>query len=335
MKIEQAKYTVVVALSTAVLAVASPALGEPSVEAQKARALYDEALRKMDARRPAEACPLLEDVLAALPDLVGAKLTLAECYTQTGRLASAFGLYAAVEQEAAQAGQEVRRKKAAEKVRALEPRLARLSVSVPDALARAEGLVIERDGQRLAPSQWGVALPVDRGPHVIEARLPGQAPWKSAVDVAADGALVAVKVELRAPEKAAPLGGAVSAETASPLSVARGRTFWSPQRVASVVGMGLGAVGLGIGIGFGAKAIQAKNESDSGHCDANSRCDAEGLALREESVSAGDVSTGMFVAGGVLLAGSTLLFVLTPSKGKEGETSVAVGPRGVAVRGTW
>ena len=57
-------------------------------------------------------------------------------------------------------------------------------VSVRPALARPN-LEVSRDGTPVAPAAVGLAVPVDPGPHVIEAKAPGATPFSKRVDVAA------------------------------------------------------------------------------------------------------------------------------------------------------
>lgn len=307
----------------------------------RAKALYDEALQKMDAKQPEAACPLLEQVIAALPEVIGAKLTLAECYAQTGKLASAFELYISIEEQAALAGQESRRKKAAENARTLEPQVARLNVLVPESMRRTPGLVVTRDSVLVSPAQWGIPMPVDRGSHTVELKMPNRPQWSKTVSVESDGVVVTVEFEEPAPTP-------VSVAPEKPLdvpsppkiqaSIAKKPVQRSPTNVRHIVGgigVGLGALGLGLGTGFGVSAIRSKIESDAGHCDARGFCDAQGMGMREDSIRAGNVSTTMFVVGAAALATGVIVFVTNPAPKSGPTVGLEFGPGQVIARYSW
>ena len=84
---------------------------------------------------------------------VGARITLAECYEGWGKLASAWTQYVAAEAMATNANQEERAKKAAAKAAAIKPRLATLTIQVPETLRKTPGLAVQRDGVLLNEAQ--------------------------------------------------------------------------------------------------------------------------------------------------------------------------------------
>ncbi len=70
-----------------------------------AQALHDQGLKALDAKDYATACPKLEEVVRLVPDGLGARLSLAECYEGADRLASAWTVYLFVESAAARTHQ--------------------------------------------------------------------------------------------------------------------------------------------------------------------------------------------------------------------------------------
>src|SRR5262245_3532350 len=159
-----------------------------------AQALCEQASGERDARNYLSACRKLEEVTRLVPEGIGAKLTLGECYEALGKLASAWSQYALVEGMAARFGQPERAQKAAEQARRLRSKLATLAIEVPAAMRSLPGLSIARDGVPVGEAQWGTPLPVDAGGHAIVATAPGYRPWKKQVEVVADGAQVVVRV---------------------------------------------------------------------------------------------------------------------------------------------
>ncbi|WP_437681522.1 hypothetical protein [Sorangium sp. So ce131] len=322
------------------LALLSPAAARAqAVDPQKAlaaQALYEQASAEMDEKKYASACRKLEEVTRLVPEGLGAKLTLGECYEALGKLASAWSQYALVETMAPQVGQIERAERAAARAAALRPKLATLTIEVPEGAASTPGLAITRDGVPVGEAQWGAPLPVDAGGHEIVAAAPGRRTWKKQVEVVADGAQVAVAVPPLEPEAAAP--------AAAPATSAGPERPW--QRPAAFVGMGLGAAGLAAGAVLGGLAMAKNGDSnEANHCDAQDRCDPTGLSLRRDAVALGNASTAAFIVGGLLAAGGVVLFVTAPAAGPKSErpgtigapraASVALLPGGVALRGVW
>lgn len=323
-----------IALATLLSAEARAQPADPKSIAA-AQSLYDEALKATKAHDYATACPKLEEVVRLVPEGLGAKLTLAECYEADGRLASAWGIYVQVEQVATQMKQPERQKLAAERSAALKPKLAQLTITVPAALASNPGLRVERDGVVVGTSQWGLEVPVDKGDHEVSVTAPGKKPWKKTVSVKADGDRAKLEVGPLVAEEAQPAVTPPASSAVAPprAPVPAPQPFWGGQRIAGAVVGGVGIVGLGVGVGFGGLALSRKSASNAGgHCHDGNICDDTGYALRQDARSAGTVSTAMFVAGGVLAAGGAVLFLLAP---RASRAEVAIGPQGAFVRGVW
>ena len=193
-------------LLLAALLAAAPAGAQP-VDAQalgEAQALFDSAEKLMAADRFDEACPKLEEVVRLVPSGVGAKMALARCYEEGGRLASAWGAYLVAENAAITAGQADRAKTAADRAAELKPRLSTLAIAAPPGLRGVAGLEVKRDGKTVRQAEWGVAVPVDAGAHAITATAPGKKPWQSTAEV--KGEASPTSVELPAQLEDAPAG---------------------------------------------------------------------------------------------------------------------------------
>jgi tetratricopeptide (TPR) repeat protein len=305
----------------------STARGQPAdpQRAAAAQVLYQQATAEMMEARYASACRKLEEVTRLVPEGLGAKLTLAQCYEALGQLASAWSHYALVAELAAKAGQKERARRAVAKATELRPKLATFAVEVPPEVRSIPGLSIERDGLVLGDGQWGVPIPVDAGPHEVTATAPGRKPWKQRAEVAANGAQVVVRVG--ALEDAVP-----AAEPERP---------W--QRPVGIGAMALGGAGIVVGAVLGSLAIAKDAESEEGHCYAQG-CDSEGARLSKEAVGLATASTAAVVAGSTLVAGGIIVFATSP-RGPPGKSKSAsagwpsarfeVGLAGVSVTGAW
>lgn len=309
------------------------ALAASSASAQDAaaRVLAQQGKALVDAGDYKRGCPKLEEAWRMDGQLLGAGFTLGDCYEREGKLASAWTVYSSVAGKAAARG-EARAAEAQARADALKPRLTTLTVLVPASIASAPGLVVKVDGQPLAPSLFGTALPRDGGSVSITVSADGKPDWSRSLELPKE----AGKVEL-----AAQLGGAAEpAPEPATEPAASGPTFWRPLRIGGVVGVGVGAIGLGLGAAFGVLAMQRRDESnEAGGCDPETNLCASqaGVELRAGSRTFGDVSTAMFVVGGVAAAaGIVLLAIPLPESSSEAEPAqvgVALGPGLISLEG--
>ncbi len=295
---------------------ASGALAESVGDADDAQVLYDSATALMDDGKVSEACPKLEEVTKLVPDGLGARLTLAECYEREGRLASAWQLYSSTAVTAARTGQSARLEKASQKALALSPRLARLTVKVSEPALQLDGLTIRRDGAVMNRTQWGEGIPVDVGDHVIEVESAGRSPWHHDVHVARDGVMATVSVDAS--------GGDAGVSDGSSSS-----RSW--QRPTGYVVSAVGLTTLVVGATLGGLAIAKSSESGK-LCSPTLVCSMRGLELRDQARTFGNASTAMIVIGAVTATAGVVIVVSSP---KRRPTALAVGPGFLAVRGSF
>ncbi|HXY44665.1 MAG TPA: hypothetical protein VEH29_10795 [Acidimicrobiales bacterium] len=132
------------------------------------------------------------------------------------------------------------------------------------------------------------------------------------------------------PSVAAPSGMLTASPSATPESPNPGM---GTQKVAAVVVAGVGVAALAVGGAFGVMTISKKN-------DANNLCPASQCASQAEvnmwndAKTTGNVSTALFIVGGVgVAAGAILWFTAKPA----GTTVAQIGllPGGIRLRGTW
>jgi len=308
-----------------------------------AQALHDQAIKAMDRKDYAHACPDLEEVVRLVPDGMGARLTLAECYDGAGRLASAWTTYVLVDSIATKPNQVRHRETAHKRAEALKPRLAKLKIEVPDAVRAISGLEIKRDDISVGKVQWGVALPVDKGKHLITVTAPDKRQWEQAIQIQTDGIVESITVEQPAYIKAtAPSSQFMSpdkdADQTSPPKPDSSAKSSRIRRTAGLVAGGVGVAGVAVGAALGITAIVKQSQSNSdGHCrgqDGN-YCDPIGMQLRDTGRTVGTASTVMFITGSIALAGGITLFMTSPQIAKTAETKVAIGPRGFEILGSW
>jgi len=273
-------------------------LAAPSARAQSSAAaedLFRRGRELHEAGRFGEACPKFAESYRLDP-ASGTLLALAACYEAEGKLASAWSAYVDLAERARNEARNERAEIARRRIAVLEPKLAKLTVQVvPEALVR--GLVVKRDGIVLGAPARGVALPVDRGPHVVEASAPGYETFTQQV-VATDGRALAVVVPKLFPSGRAERD-AVSIAPRPSSGIAR------PFAIGMLAGAGVAAVA---GTIFGIRALGLHDDSNADARCIDDVCNPEGKALRLDARSAGNVSTAFFLVGGALLAGGVVLY---------------------------
>jgi len=282
--VERIVLAIVIAAGSSSTALAAEACHPKSAEAdalfKKGRALFDKGSVEL-------ACEALEASKRIEPS-VGTLGLYAACREQQGRLAAARGAYRDAE-DAARVCHDKRGAFAARRAAALEARLGRVVLRLPDEDTAVE---IRRGSTLVQLEPGGRRAFVDPGLIEIIARAPGKAERRVTAHVAeGERVEIAIPALPAAPPQKAPVSGP---GWRGPLAIAT---------------TGLGILGLGVGIGAGLVAIGKKDASMT-YCDAFDRCAPAGGALREEGRTAAAISTaGISVGIGALAAGAILLLV--------------------------
>lgn len=280
------------------------------------------------------------DASERLESTVGTLLNLADCRERTGRLAAAWSLFVRAEAAARRNGDRLRQQEAARRARAIEPRLAYLTISVP-AANQVDGLIIERDGAAVDPALWNVAVPLEAGTYEIAARAPGAQPWSKAVSLD-ESQRISVDVP-----GFIPVGALVSpfpAERPRPVRARTSRRDELPLRESSSDGLtaplpprrmttlrwaavgsgtaGLAGLAVGLARGLAARDLQASSDAlcPDEVCD-----DPDGLALNRDAQRAARQSNIFLISGGVLTAGAAVLWVVGAPK-RPAAHAVTVAP---------
>ncbi len=324
------------ALVAAVLSYGSPAYaGDPAV----AEALFREGRSLMNAGKFAAACPKLAESHKQDP-ATGTLLALAMCQEKLGKTASAWANFSEVATRARRDGRADREQAARERMQALEPRLSHVTINVDESTARLPDLVVTQNGAAVGPGAWGVAVPLDPGQHVVEAKAPGKKPWNITITVAKESEKQTVQVPALedAPVPDDPIAVAPTSDP-SPTPTDHGPvqepSGSSPLPTIGLVVGGVGLVGLGIGAGFGIRAKGLNDDSNrDGLCNDQNQCDPEGGRKRDDAIRSAGISTGAFVAGGVLTAVGVTLFAVGTAKKKKAarfEATPIVGRSGAAM----
>lgn len=293
----------------------------------RADKLFKDGLNQRNAGDVNHACLMFEASLKLL-DRPNVRLNLADCYERQGRTASAWDEFQRAAQQADARGNADRAAYARKRAKELEPKLSKLSLSVPPA-SQLTGLAVRRDGTALPSEKFGQPIPIDPGSHTVEASAPGYQPWSTHVDVTKAGQSVTVQVPrlTEIPEKVEPpkiAGAPTKVEPSQPADVGAGgvppppstpsdsstTSPASPRTSSKFVPliMGAGALALlGTGLGFELRAESRYDEAkaemmsqlrrNSLYNSANTkRYVAEALAVG--GLAAGGAAVWLYLRGG-------------------------------------
>jgi len=236
-------------LACAAWLVAGVAQADKMTDAEE---LFRRAKTLMSQNKHIDACPLLEESERLDPQM-GTLLNLAICHEKIGKIASAWGEFRAVEQQARAANREDRVKLAHERAVKLEPRLPRIKVVVPENTA---GLVVKVDGEAKGEALWsGVA--VDPGTRTVEASAPGKKTVRLTAKVNEEGAVVPVTIPALEDEPVAVVGPVVDPNAGDEEQYAANRS----RRTTGFVVGGIGVTTAAVGGVFGVLAILANKDA--------------------------------------------------------------------------
>lgn len=325
----------VIAVAVAMWAMsAGAAHAQPSDSVKRADELFNEGRALVDAGKFADACPKFEESQRLDPGL-GTLLNLAACYEQVGKLASALTAFRSAEEQARAAGpgEKKREQTAAERARAIESRVARLTIILASS-DRPTGFTVTRDGVPVPPLDFGRRLPVDPGTIVIEATAPGFEPYKAEVIIARDTTARTVDVPALKP-----IGGPIvevprpPGDGTTPPSGGGTDDVTPPRSSRKKIAIGVaagGIVALGAGVGLG---FSAKSQYSDVPCTSTSPptgCTPDEESRIDKARSRGNLGTIVGGVGVAALAAGVVLYVTAPKERAVAVTPV-VGDRDVGV----
>lgn len=298
---------VVVTGLLAVSGAARQARAQPATTAVAAEELFREGRELIEQKRYVEACAKLE-ASQKLDSAVGTLFSLGECYAAQGRNASAwFGFRNAA---ALAAGRGDHRRVGAQmKADALEPELAHLVIHLSD---RPEDVRVSVDGGPIGPAAMDSPLPVDPGPHRVEAH--GAQSYEVTVLVSTNGVTAQVVIPSLGPPHVPPVWHAAPS--------------WKRDVGAGLAGVGAAAIVVGAVMGLQA-IVQARDVralcGDAPTCQSSA-------AVHEHDLGGtyADWSTVLIPVG--LVAAAAGVFVLATT---HGAFEPVVGPGQARIDAKW
>lgn len=270
-----------------------------TARADRADQLFRIGKKLLADKKYAEACTAFEESDRIDPG-IGAKLNVARCYQEWGKLATAWRWYGDAENMAIGA-RDARAKKIRELIDELDPSVPRLTIRLPAGVAAA-GVAIRLDGIALEAAAIGVERRVDPGPHQIDAVIDGETQTK-VVPIERGGSS---EITLEAPRQRKP-------ERDQPIPVAAPVAAPDPYRTRRLIGLGTagaGALSFGIATIVAIRARGDYNRAITGRCNgAKDMCDSEGLKRTDSARSRANIATVFAVGGLAAIAGGVVLYV--------------------------
>ncbi len=285
-----------------------------------AESLFREGKRLSGEKKFAEACPKFQESYRLDPGL-GTLLNLATCHESEGKPATAWAEFSEAVSQAKRQGDNDRAQLAQDQLKALEPKLAHVSIGVSPA-AVVPGLVVKFDSKELAQAAWGLQIPVDPGQHVVEAAAPGKQSYSQTFETPAAATVLAVTVPALQDAPGAVPAAAPSAAAATPIPAAVPPAAAPAGSSGSHTGLIVSGVATGAFLAGTVVTGILYSGKRSDFKDANSSLDPTRFDKRDSASTLGAVN--LVFAGGTLISAGFLVYFLATAGSHESAPSAAL-----------
>ena len=310
---------------------------QDAAEKAIAEQLFRQGRALMDQGRYEEAAEKLEASLEIDP-ASGTQGSLAKCYEEQGKLASAWAMYTEAATRAEREGNEARATGARTLADALVPRLPRLQIRLaktsiaPPASPTETGIRIARNGAELNAAILGTDVYVDPGEHTITATKAGYLPFSKTLRIR-EGERHEIEIptlkpapRLQPPSDKANDNAAADPGIRDPAinSGDSGDSLTDPGSPSGDIGRtrrwtglamtGTGALVVGAGLIVGASAYSAWNDPfDSGDCDRETlMCTSQGQSDTDTARDRARLADILVGVGGVAVVAGAVLYFTAP-----------------------
>lgn len=304
------------------------ALAQPAPDSNSAaiaEALFQEARRLMESKEYAQACTKFAESQTLDPS-GGTLLNLAVCHEKAGHLATAWALFHEAQVVASQERRRGRVAHAQQRIKALGPRLPKLTLTA-QAKAGAREFSLELDGATLSKAVLGSSVPVDPGSHTLEVSAEGYETWSHTFSIE-EAQLQSVEIPslivIPAPP-AKPEPEPLDSKAVDGIEGHKLRSEGNGRRIWGFGFMGVGTVGLVSGAVFALKSNRADEDSRAFCTD--SVCEPEGVRLNEEAKSSALLADIQFAAGLAFVGIGGYLLLTESGSGKPSDTRAALPSR--------
>ena len=298
-----------------------PGAGAPEIVA--ARELFRQGTEDVDAGRYAQGLEKFRRV-AAVRETANVRFNIARCEESLGKTGAALADFETAEREAnadaSAKGGDAIAKLAHDRADALRPRVPRLGVVAPT--PAPPGLAVTLDGSKLALTTLGVPLPVDPGPHVIDATAPDRRPFHADVTLMeSESKTVSITMAPGNPAPAPGLSRAPLIDTTAPASPSSSsRRAWGI--VALAAGGALAAGSVVFLLIHDGKVSSVKGDCPDGRCPIAREPDVTSLQSSAHTTEA--LSVGF--AAGAVVAGALGAYLVLSAPSAQTAPSAMIAP---------
>jgi tetratricopeptide (TPR) repeat protein len=282
-------------------------------KASKARAdkLFEDGRNYLASKEYKLACTAFEQSQQADP-AIGTQLNIALCYEEWGKLAKAYKAYVEAARQA-KAKKDNREKVARKKVTEIEPKLAKLRVSIPPSVDPYSIFLF--DEQETSREELVEERFVDAGTHTVEVRVAGSAPKVTTIQITA-GEQKSVTIEVPAAVVTTPPptdgGGSGGVTTTTPTQTIEVRPRKKGKLYGGIGLMAGGAATVGIASYVALIARSDYNDAIAG-CPDNTCTNRNDYDITQDARSRANMMS-IVTGAGVAMIGVGVYLVLT-SKG--------------------
>jgi hypothetical protein len=285
----------------------------PDLQLQAARQQFAQAEEDEDAGRWKDALDKLHGVLG-VKRTAGVQYHVALCEEHIGQLVAALADYTAADNEAHSENAQDVLKLVGKRLAELEPRVPRLTIHVvPD----VPDTRLTLDGATIAPSLFGVAMPVDPGTHRVEATAQAHVPTSADVTMREHDSTV-LDVKLVLADAVAP-----TVEQERDRSAANGSSSGGLDRGMAIAYSVATVVLAGGGVGAYVAAGSARDRAVSGCAQVVSLA-ADACDSQKQAIRAWDWAAAGAWAGAAAASTLAVLAWTTPSRSVSRASSVRV-----------
>lgn len=293
--------------------------GVATANKNRADALFNKGKKLMTEKRYADACEAFEESFK-LDRTIGAKLNIAKCYEEWGKIGAAFVAYKQAEKMARDAKDD-RADKIKQLIEKLDPEVPRLTIKIPKDAPKDFKVTMDRQPIKVL----GEAFPVDPGPKTLEWWL-GNGPKKQRVIAIERGGESEVSLDMpkRDDKKKppategddgddAPDDATSDAETMITVSTDKPSRPGRNQRIGGIALAGAGVLAIGVSSIMTLSARGKYNDALDMYCGGmKNNCNDMGLAETHDARSTANIATVIFVAGVAAIGGGVALYLLAP-----------------------
>ena len=289
--------------------------------ADKADTLFKKGKKLLAEKKYADACAAFEEVDKLDPG-IGAKLNAARCFEEWGKLGTAYRWYLDAEQMAA-ATKDKRRTKIQQLAEELDLTVPRIMIKVPEGADPEIVATITLDGVAFPERKLNQEERVDPGPHLIEFTIGGEKKRKMAPVERGGSSEISLDIPKGTKQPPRKKSGTEPGEPDEPGSARPGRTH----RIAGVSLVAGGVVAAGVAAVLTVRARGDYRDALDMHCmSSTTMCDDEGLRITADARSTANLATAITIAGGAMVVGGIVLYVLAPKAAADEQRALYLTP---------